>query len=535
MSEDVRVLFRELAGLAPFDRENCYARQQVPTVVRDELESLFSFDSNSGDSITAVVRGAAEDFLLSSAPVDGERRCGAYRLIRLLGNGGMGAVYLAERADGEVEQQVAIKFLRAGQDLPSFRSRFLRERQILASLSHPGISRLLDAGNSAGHPYLVMELVDGMPIDRYAAGLGERDVIELFIHVCEAVSYAHRNLIIHRDLKPSNILVDGAGRPKLLDFGIAKILDAAEETQTMERAMTPEYASPEQLRGDSQTTTSDIYSLGAVLHKLLTGRSPREAAGVAREIPRDLACIVSKSLRAEAEERYGSVDLLIADLRAYVEHRPVQARRGSTLYHARKFVRRCWLPLGAVTLATLGITGGLLVASRERASAEGRFQQVRQLSKQFLDLDAEIRTLPGSTKARKRIVSASLESLGRLASETRRSLWGTVAGQDMDLALEIGTAYLKVARVQGVPINSNLGQFQQASESLAKADAFVESVLGTPGFAQRRRALLTSAEIARDSMILARSEYRDREALVFGRKAAGRLDALLASPGFSPE
>ena len=191
-------------------------------MVRDELESLFSFDSNSGDSITAMVRGAAEDLLLSSAPVDGERRCGAYRLIRLLGNGGMGAVYLAERADGEVEQQVAIKFLRAGQDLPSFRSRFLRERQILASLNHPGISRLLDAGNSAGHPYLVMELVEGIPIDRYAAGLGERDVIELFIQVCEAVSYAHRNLIIHRDLKPSNILVDGAGRPKLLDFGIAK-------------------------------------------------------------------------------------------------------------------------------------------------------------------------------------------------------------------------------------------------------------------------------------------------------------------------
>src|SRR5580765_6030380 len=218
MSEDVRVLFRELAGLAAVDREHCYAREHVSTAVRHELESLLSFDSKSGPSITAMVRGAAEDFLLSSAPVAEERRCGAYRLIRLLGNGGMGAVYLAERADGEVEQQVAIKFLRAGQDLPSFRSRFLRGRQILASLNHPGISRLLDAGNSAGHPYLVMELVEGVPIDRHAAGLDERDVIELFIQVAEAVSYAHRNLIIHRDLKPSNILVDGAGRPKLLDF-----------------------------------------------------------------------------------------------------------------------------------------------------------------------------------------------------------------------------------------------------------------------------------------------------------------------------
>ena len=171
MSDDVRVLFREVAGLDPVDRENCYARQQTPTAVRAELESLLSFDATCGNSITAVVRDAAGEFLLSSAPVSEERRCGAYRLIRLLGNGGMGAVYLAERADGEVEQQVAIKFLRAGQDLPSFRSRFLRERQILASLNHPGISRLLDAGHSAGHPYLVMELVEGTPIDRYAAGL----------------------------------------------------------------------------------------------------------------------------------------------------------------------------------------------------------------------------------------------------------------------------------------------------------------------------------------------------------------------------
>src|SRR5262249_19884036 len=145
--------------------------------------------------------------------------------VQLLGNGGMGAVYLAERADGELEQRVAIKFLRIGADLPSFRGRFLRERQILASLNHAGIARLLDAGHSAGQPYLVMEYVDGTRIDQYVSGLDTREIIRLFLQVCEAVSHAHRNLIIHRDLKPSNILVDAAGQPKLLDFGIAKIMD----------------------------------------------------------------------------------------------------------------------------------------------------------------------------------------------------------------------------------------------------------------------------------------------------------------------
>src|SRR5262245_47884260 len=186
--------------------------------------------------------------LQSSAPFEEGARCGPYRLVRQLGSGGLGTVYLAERADGELEQLVAIKFLRAGEDLPSFRERFLRERQILASLNHPGIARLLDAGHENGHPYLVMEYVNGTRIDQFAAGLDTPRILELFLEVCEAVAYAHRNLIIHRDLKPSNILIDASGKPKLLDFGIAKILDAPEQTRTQDRLLTPEYASPEQRR-----------------------------------------------------------------------------------------------------------------------------------------------------------------------------------------------------------------------------------------------------------------------------------------------
>ncbi len=535
MSQDAKVLFREVAGLSTHHRDKWYLGQHISTEVRAELESLLSFDVETGTSITGAVRVAAERFWLSNAPVSDENRCGPYRLIRLLGNGGMGAVYLAERADGEVQQQVAIKFVRAGHDLPSFRGRFLRERQILASLNHAGIARLLDAGHNAGNPYLVMEYVEGVRIDEYTAGLETRAVLELFVKVAEAVSYAHRNLIVHRDLKPSNILVDTSGQPKLLDFGIAKLMDAPDETRTIEHVMTPEYASPEQLRGEPQATTTDIFSLGGVLCRLLTGNSPREFAQASSDLPKDLAAILKKAMREEPEDRYRSVDLLIGDLQAYLEHRPVQARRGNALYHARKFVRRRWLPMAAGALAMAGIATGLLLANSERNIAERRFQQVRQLSKQFLDLDAEIRALPGSTKARNRIVSASLRYLEALEAENRRSRWAKWTGSDLELTLETGAAYLQVARVQGVPINSNLGQFKRARASLLKGDALVESVLAARNFHQRRRALLTSAEIARDSMIVADSEGKSREALAYGRKSAARLEELLGTPGYSRE
>src|SRR5438093_5869753 len=197
MNEDLKVLFHKLADLSPGQREAFYRQRHVPAAARAELESLLIFNETEDDSLTGLVGSAAEQFLLSNAPVSEDGRCGPYRLVQLLGNGGMGAVYLSERADGELEQRVAIKFLRAGPDLPSFRERFLRERQILASLSHPGIARLLDVGHVRGHPYLVMEFVDGTRIDQYASGLDTREILALFLRVCEAVSFAHRNLIIH--------------------------------------------------------------------------------------------------------------------------------------------------------------------------------------------------------------------------------------------------------------------------------------------------------------------------------------------------
>ena len=319
MTEEAIALFQQVADLAPPARAAFYVREGVSPDLRAEVESLLPFDAGEASWANEIASAAATVFENRTVLHPGSF-CGPYRLIRALGEGGMGSVFLAERADGEVDQRVAIKFIRPGADLPAIRERFLRERSILASLQHPGVAHLLDAGHTAdGQPYLVMEYVDGMPIDEFAKGLDVRDILELFLPVCDAVSYAHRNLIVHRDLKPSNILIDTSGRPRLLDFGIAKILDATADSHTILRALTPDYASPEQARGDARTTATDIYSLGAVLRKLL--------APIA-DAPRDVGFIVQKALRAEPEERYATVDAFANDVRAFLEHRPVQARSG---------------------------------------------------------------------------------------------------------------------------------------------------------------------------------------------------------------
>jgi serine/threonine protein kinase len=211
--------------------------------------------------------------MLRSGDAEKLSHCGPYRLVRLLGSGGMGEVYLAERSDGEIQQKVAVKVLRAGANRHAWCDRFLKERQLLASLNHPSIARVIDAGHSAGgQPYLVMEYVDGLPIDVYADGRDLRDQLMLLLRVCDRVSHAHRQLIIHRDLKPSNILVDASGQPKLLDFGIAKMLDeTGDATRTVERLLTPNYASPEQINGANQTTATDVYSLGACFIQAVNG------------------------------------------------------------------------------------------------------------------------------------------------------------------------------------------------------------------------------------------------------------------------
>ncbi|MEO7430907.1 MAG: serine/threonine-protein kinase [Dokdonella sp.] len=338
------------------------------------------------------------------------RRVGAWRLQREIGRGGMGAVYLAERDDGVYVQRAAVKLVRAGWDADALLQRFRDERQILATLHHPNIARLLDGGvTEEGKPFLVLEYVDGSTLAAYCDGarLGVAQRLALFLAVCDAVAHAHRSLVVHRDLKPSNILVDMDGQVKLLDFGIAKLLQpgaAGVATATALRAFTPEYAAPEQIQGRPVTTAVDVHALGLLLYELLTGRRPYGAQGstpaayeqaiLTQEPQRpsriavqeddqtaafaharsllpatlrarlrgDLDAIVLKALRKEPEQRYASVEAMADDVRAYLAQSPVKARRGNVSYHATRFLQRHALATGFAVVALLSLVGGLGVA-----------------------------------------------------------------------------------------------------------------------------------------------------------------------------
>jgi serine/threonine protein kinase/tetratricopeptide (TPR) repeat protein len=540
MDDQVRLLFHELVDLPTADRQRIITERQITGDLRVELQSLLGFDSLDVCDLTSCVSGTAEE-VLNSVSGGEVQECGPYKLVRLLGRGGMGAVYLGERGDGEIQQTVAVKLLNADGHRPGWRDRFLKERQLLASLNHPSIVHVIDAGHTGdGRPYLVMEYVEGVSIDLHASATDVRERLILFLRVCDGVSHAHRRLIIHRDLKPSNILVDVSSQPKLLDFGIAKLLDdSGDATRTVDGLLTPNYASPEQLRGTCQTTATDIYSLGAVLYKILTGRSPHESdtrisqvvdviAGT-REIPApsrlnpklppDLDYILRKALRTEPEERYASVDAFANDIRAFLGSRPVEARSGDTWYRTRKFLRRYWVPVVAAMLVIASLAAGLYIANRERLVAEQRFGQLRQLSNKVFDLDKTIRDFPGSTQARQSLVSVSLQYLEGLAGAARG---------DLDLAREIGQGYWRVGRIQGVPVELNLGQRAKSEASLKKAAEFVERVVAAR--AKDRSALYLSALIANDRMILAQEEHRYADALAHAHESAGRLDAVLRLP-----
>lgn len=534
MNSEVRTLFHELADLAPAERDQAFRERGTAPEVRAEVESLLRFDSAGDGTLTGSVSSVAGQLLESNVghPFG---QCGPYRLVRLLGSGGMGTVYLGERVDGEIRQKVAVKLLRVDEHRQAWRDRFLKERQLLASLQHPSIVHVLDAGKTAdGRPYLAMEYVEGTPIDTYCEGIDVWDRLRLFLRVCEGVSHAHQHLIVHRDLKPSNILVDGTGQPKLLDFGIAKMLDeTGDATVTAERLLTPKYASPEQMRGSVQTTATDVYSLGAVLYRMLTGRSPHESdtgalsvmsgetqiAPASRWNPAlrgDMDYILRKALRQEPEERYRTVEAFARDVEALLESKPVEARSGNAWYRTRKFVRRYRVPVIAMLVVIASLAIGLFVANRQRMIAERRFRQLRQLSKNVLDFDSAIRFLPGSTKARERLISVSLQYLEGLASD---------AAKDADVALDVGNGYLSVARVQGVPNSLNLGQTAKAEESLKKAEGFMERVLAArPG---DRDGLFGSAGVAHDRMILAQQEHRDPDAIAYAHRAAERWEAFL--------
>jgi serine/threonine protein kinase len=536
LTRNVETIFHAVADLAPADRALYFRDHATDPAIRREVEALLAFDAASSAPLARDIGHVAAHAVAHCVP--DQIPCGSYRLLETLGSGGMGTVFLAERVDGEVHQRVAVKLLRPGADDPQHRKRFLEERQILASLSHPHIARLLDAGHRAdGQPYLVMEYVAGKTIDAHVADLSVRQKVALFVKVCSAVAYLHRNLIVHRDLKPQNIMVTEDGEPKLLDFGIAKMLDlGADSTVTAARILTPDYASPEQVVGNPITTAADIYSLGAVFYKLLTGSAPHQFQGesamsialaiaigkitppskLVPDVKGDLELVLMKALRVEPEERYASVDDFAYDLRACLEWRPVQARQGDVWYRTRRWLRRSWMPATASALVVGSLATGLYIANRQRMIAERRFAQIRQLSRRVFDLDSTMRNIPGSVEARQKLVSASLEYLEGLFPE---------AGNNPDLAQELADGYFRLARIQGVNAQPNLGDSKRAETNLVRADTLMNSVLASRP--QNRNALFRSAVIATERAIMADTEDRHADFAVHAHRAVERLDELL--------
>jgi eukaryotic-like serine/threonine-protein kinase len=451
--------------------------------LRYEVKELLDFGERADDLIP-------EDGLETAISIDTGRaydlpaRAGPYRILREIGRGGMGVVCLAKRDDGEYQLFVALKLIGNGIHGAKFAKLFWRERQILAQLDHPNIARLLDGGTTeTGQPYYAMEFVDGEPLDKYCRQhpLSVRDKLELFIAICSAVSYAHRNLIIHRDLKPGNVLVTQEGIPKLLDFGVAKILaDEAQNEATTMMPFTPLYASPEQMKGEALTVATDIYSLGVLLYVVLSGRHPYgsgEGNPAAfwgtlertptplrqgnRELPADLEKIVMMALRKEPERRYATVDALCEDIRDFLRGFPVQAAPDTFTYRFGKFAKRNRWALVAATIAVLGAIISGVIIWREKQQADMRFQQVRQLAHSVVfELDDAIEDLPGSSRARELLIARGLGYLNALVKHR---------GNDAGLSFELAKAYMKIGAAQGDLEQANVGDREGALASYNKA------------------------------------------------------------------
>jgi eukaryotic-like serine/threonine-protein kinase len=470
-----------------------------------EVASLLHFQEKARDFIEQPAVETVAELLASE-------RCGlqagdeldGYKIISLLGEGGMGEVYLADET--ALGRKVAIKLLKFGMGTANIIRHFEQEERILAGLTHPNIAQLHGgAVTKNGLPYFVMEYVEGQRLDDYCRekALPIRERLELFRKICSAVAYAHQRLVIHRDIKPANIRVTADGEPKLLDFGIAKLLDpgtaAIEQTMTLGAVMTPDYASPEQVRGETMTTASDVYSLGVVLYELLTEQKPyqidnRTPTAIARAITDqeptrpstavakdqkseirnqrilrgDLDNIVLKALRKEPERRYPSVVQFSEDALRYLEGRPVTARKGTFSYRAEKFIKRNKLAVAASALILLSLIAGIFATTFQARRANHRFNEVRRLANSLMfEIHDSVKDLQGSTPTRRLIVSRALEYLDSLARE---------AGGNTSLQRELATAYEKVGDIQGNPFYANLGDTDGALASYRKALAIRESI-----------------------------------------------------------
>ncbi|MFN7945899.1 MAG: protein kinase [Blastocatellia bacterium] len=493
--------------------------------LRQQVAQLLASDQQADKFLEeSPIRFAANE------PVRAGEMIGAYRVVREIGRGGMGAVYLAERADGEFAQQVAIKIIHPAleqqQDWPEVLRRFQSERQILATLNHPNIARLIDGGTLPdGRPYFAMEYVSGHTIEVFCRqrNLSANERLTLFQTVCHAVHYAHQRLVIHRDLKPSNILVTDDGTVKLLDFGIARLYDAGSghATITALRPLTPAYASPEQLRSEPITMASDVYSLGVILYELLAGQHPYDslrhnlpelirAINEAEPLKPSLAAqtpsekpishlltatwrlggdtdrIVLRALHKEPARRYSSAENLAADIHRYLSGLPVTARPDTLWYRTTKFLQRNRALSAVLLLLLVSLVFGTVSsyrqaarASQQRQIAERRFNQVRALASSFVfRYHDEIAGLPGATRVRAMLVQDATNYLDQLASE---------AGNDAALIRELALAYQKLGDVQGRAYDANLGDSAGALQSYQKAVALLESL--------RDQQAVTQAEV----------------------------------------
>ncbi len=497
---------------------------------RLEIEKLLAADDAAAGFISVSPLSAAGlEQNLPPLPA----RIGKYKILREIGRGGMGTVYLAERED--LKKRVALKIIKRGMDTDEILRRFQTERQILSNLEHPNIARLLDGGVSEENlSFLVMEYVGGEDLISFC---GNRDLsfdgrLELFRKICAAVAHAHQNLIVHRDLKPSNILVTEAGEPKLLDFGISKILTADAEnatgTATAFGMMTPNYASPEQFRGETVSTATDIYSLGVILFELLTGKLPyetsskklEEAARVVseNEPPRpsivvseswsasrnavtddsaakktnssrsiaaanpkllrgDLDNIILKALRKEPARRYSTVEQFSEDIHRHLSGLPVTARPDTFSYRASKFINRNKFSVGSAALVALALVGGIagtswqaVRAERERGLAQKRFGEVRQLANNAVfKYYEQIKDLDGATEARETLVKDATEYLDRLAQD---------ASGDVSLQRDLVKAYFRLGDVLGAPYTaSNTGDTAGALANYRKAETIINNLI----------------------------------------------------------
>ena len=479
-----------------------------------------------------------------------DARIGPFALMRPLGRGGMGEVWLVRQADGRVEREVALKLPTIYLHSEVWRERFRRERDILARLAHPNIARLFDAGvsdeeGSRGQPYLAMEYIEGESLTDFVtqqkSSITER--LKLFRQILAAVAHAYRHLVIHRDLKPANILIDQSGQVKLLDFGIAKLIDdgtaanaAADLTQLGGRVMTLRYAAPEQVSDSLISTATDTYALGVILHELLTGLSPYRAVRegrafkdtallgeetavpssllmtndaamerkcasaklLSRQIAGDLDAIILKAMRKNPADRYASVEQFDEDIQRHLDRRPVKAREGTWRYLAGRYAARYKLPIAATAAVLVTLATGLVMVEQQRrmavaekARAEKHFASVRKLANSFVfDVHTEIEVLAGSLKARQILVGTALKYLDSLASE---------AGSDPGLTAELAAAYRKIADIQGQPAAANLGMLADSLANLEKGKALFVSLgsLKADDVAVQREYLLLRYSLAR--------------------------------------